>query len=1031
MKTQIKKYLLALTLLSTSTSHALDVRDLMWGINNTGRPLAVDINPLQSYRLQAVAGEDINLATPQKGRKIKVAVLDTGVDVSHANLSPFIKRNSEKCEAYEKLKQCLVVDNDTNSKKCRDAHLQAAANVYPADCTGWSILDQGITNTPNNIIGRPDFTDNSGHGTHVAGIITSVSQNVEIIPVQVVGDGPNQPIKPFSIDLSPSENVRNGYSTEMLSERVSRGIIYAMASGAEVINLSIGWPENQNTDIIKAAIAEAQRRGILIVAAAGNDSTNALLRPCQYKGVICVGAHAPDGSIASFSNFGYGVDIAAPGVEIVSTIPNAKRSVRLPGVKGFDLMSGTSQATPFVTGVVAEMLSRGISPQEIYPRLILGARKIKKEMPVLVGPVNGRAQQVDASTKYTKTVLSGLLDMTQSLQVQSQALILPANKDVPVINWDRKSANLQFKMTLKNYWAGLSNAKIQLVVRPTQDSAVEPQVVSVQALESTASWAQGQEKNFNVNLRIKDVADASQSRLPSELSYQVGVYVNGQPHRQFEIKADVLVTVSAAIAGSDVYQYQLNGEVPRGMKLSLIDEVLDNAKSRRDYFMVGKDDSKENHFNIALVRNTGAKYDIERTQSIKFDGDISLTRPQYKVRLDIDGDGRTEYMYGIIEYLDKELTIYGDYRNHFYIFDDQMNLKKYVIFDDKRAALPYTFYWMKVKGQLRPAWIGRGQEVVKNWDVTDLWSTDGDAQTAAKAAKSRVDIHAYYLDENFKLDQLKTNNENERIVDVIQSTGSNAANGIITVLIAKNRGTEMKPSYINDFSVATVQDGKLSAATRLDSSASGIEYRNLIDTFADKTMSLKSESSEYRGMMWYGLDAGQKQRITMIDLENMQLTDKLISSQRQVHDNALLVKAGFQSETQKGAFLITNSELEYHDLNTSQVVSRSLNRYSFFGDANFVELYFPITLTDRQNAGQKLPALFTTEQSALSRGIRMLTPVYNQQGQLQQMVSPARLRLISETGCKPLEAPVFLGDQNGYAMDYQCSNKILRILLKY
>ena len=70
---------------------------------------------------------------------------------------------------------------------------------------------------------------------------------------------------------------------------------------------------------------------------------------------------------------------------------------------------------------------------------------------------------------------------------------------------------------------------------------------------------------------------------------------------------------------------------------------------------------------------------------------------------DLDGDGQSEYILGVIEYLDKETTIYGDYRNHFYIFDSNMNLKQYIIFDDKRAAMPYSFYWMKVNGKLRPA----------------------------------------------------------------------------------------------------------------------------------------------------------------------------------------------------------------------------------------------------------------------------------------------------------------------------------------
>ncbi|MBY0554204.1 S8 family serine peptidase [bacterium] len=1028
MITQFKKYTLVLSLLS-STTYALNHQELMWGLNNKGTAINPYINPLQGYKLQAIAGEDIRLASPVKGRKVKVAVLDTGFDFTHADLQGVVARNAAKCEALEKLKQCQEA-KDADENACREEHLKAPENIYPADCQGWSILDQKIKNTPNNIIGRPDFSDRSGHGTHVAGIISSVSSNVEIIPVQVIGDGPNQPIKPFSIDLAPSENVRNGYQTEMLSERVSRGIIYAMNAGAEVINLSIGWPEDQNTDIIKEAIAEAQRRGIIIVAAAGNDSTNALLRPCQYKGVICVGAHSPDGSLSSFSNFGFGVDIAAPGVEVLSTIPNDIRSLRFPGHTGYDFMSGTSQATPFVTGVVADMLARGISAKEIYPRLMLGARPVKKELPLLVGPVNGTDQAVDASAPYTKTVLSGLLDMTRSLKVEAQALILPADKEVQYINWDRKSTDLKFSIALKNYWKDIKGQKVQVTVKPSVKSELEPEVVSVQAQQDLNNWAGGEEKSLNIQLKIKDQSDASLSRLPSELSYQVIVSIDGKAHRKFEVKATVLVNITEAITGGDVYGYDLVGQIPRGMKMTLVDEILDAKQAQRDYFLIGKDEKDKTSFDIALVRASQKSYQVEAAKKMKFDGDLSLTRPQYKVRVDLDGDGNSEYIYGIIEYLDKEATIYGDYRNHFYIFDNNMQLKQYVIFDDKRAALPYQFYWMKVKGQMRPAWVGKGQEVSNKVDVTDLWGVD-DSDTVVKNYKTKSDIHFYYLDENFKLQQLESDVKENRIVDIIQTSLTQAQQGLITVLMAKNMGTETKPSYINEFSVATVVDGKIATQTKLDTFSGGLGYRNLVDTFADKTLSMASEASEYRGTMWYGLEAHQKQRVTLIDVEQKQIFDKMISSQRAVQDSALLVKAGFQSKNRKGVFLITNSELEYHDLGSEQVVGRSLNRYSFFGDQNFVELYFPITLVDRMNSGQKLPALFTTEQSGLSRGIRMLVPVYGKDGKLQQMVTPARLRLKSEKGCKPLESPVYLGENSGYAMDYQCGAKILRFLLKY
>lgn len=1032
MKTfNYKNLIISLCALS-STAFGLEHQNLMWGVSNQigSNGIYIDLNPMQSYRVQSRQGQDVHLDQKNiNGKKIKVAILDTGIDFDHPDLKNYVIKNGGKCVAFAKLNQCLEEAADDSEKKdaCRTEHLQAEANVYPADCRGWSILDQDIKNTPNNIIGRPDFSDASGHGTHVAGTILSVTKNVELIPVQVVGDGPNQPIKPFSIDLSPNEDIREGFqSNDNLSERVARGIIYAMNSGAQVINLSLGWPEDQNTDIIKEAIVEAQNRGIIIVAAAGNDSTNALLRPCQYKGVICVAATRPDGALAGFTNFGFGVDIAAPGVEILSTIPMNKRSIRLPGFSGYDYLSGTSQATPFVTAVVAEMLSRGIPANEIYPRLILGARPILSELPVIVGPYNSKGLEVRTETSYKKTVLSGQLDLSNSVQVAAQPLILPADKETQVIDWDRQSSKISFQFQLKNYWKSISGKNISIQVKPTSASEIEPAVVKSQMMGSSSSWSMNEERAVQVDLQIKDQAKAELSRMPSELSYQVLVMIDGKLHRQFEIHAEVIVKLKKEMNNSDILHIPMQGTIPQGMTLKLVDEVYDADQANRDYFVTGQDSKDKQTFQIGLLKSSQGIYKMGDVRSIKFDGDVDQIRARYRMRLDIDGDGISEYVYGIIEYLDKDLTVYGPYKNHFYVFDQNLNLKKYFQFDDRRALLPLTFFWMKVGNSLRPAWVGLGQKVVTEWDITDLWGQDED-----KDIQTEMGIHFYYLDEDFKLAQVQPKDESQRIVDVVRPTLQQIQNGILPIMLAKNKGTELKPSYIYDFTLATVTNAQISTQKSVDSLNSSISYRNIVDTFADATMNLNASVNEYLGTMWYGLDAHQKQRVTLLDPASMKIYDRSITSNRSIFDAALQVRAGFQSKDRMGVFLTTNSEIEYHDLQSGKAVGHSLNRYSFFGDNNFVELQYPITVSDNLSIEKKLPGLFTTEGSGLSRGVKMLVPIFAKNGSVQQMVSPARLRLKTEKGCKSLESPVYLGQKSGYAMDYYCGDQILRVLLKY
>ena len=1031
--------LLALTL--GLQAQALQHQDLMWGLKNTGqnipgRMISIDLYPSQTYRLTSVAGQDIHLAAPQVGKKIKVAVVDTGLDLNHPDLKNYVYSRKEQCDLYNQFMQCQAARTDTQSNECRDQFLNAAPQIYPADCHGWSTLNIDLPMTANHIIGSPDFTDADKHGTHVAGTILSVTQNVEIIPVQVIGVGPNQPIRPFSIDLSPSEDIRQGFSDpNNLSERVSRGIIYAMNAGAQVINLSLGWNPGQNSQIILDAIAEAQRRGIIIVAAAGNDSTNALLRPCQFKGVICVAAHRPDGALASFSNYGYGVDIAAPGIQILSTIPMDRRSIGLPGEIGYDYLTGTSQAAPFVTGVVAEMLSRGIPANEIYARLILGARPVLAETPVIVGPINSPGVPVQVPQAYQKTVLSGLLDMTNALNAAAQPLILPADKEIHLINWDRRSKNISFQFALKNYWKSLAAGSVSVEVKPTRVSEIEPVVVKTVAMndKTPSAWSSQQEKTYQVNLEIRDQKDPSLSRMPSDLSYQVAVMINGKLHRQFEVKAEVVVNFTQNLSDSEIMTYPVVGERPKGMQLSLVDEVYDAKPQERDYLLAGNDDSKPNAFKIALVKFNQGRYIIGSAQSIDLDGDINMIRVQYKIRMDIDLDGHSEYIYGIVEYLDKDLMAEGPYRNHFFIFDENMNLKQHYKFDDRRAVLPYVFYWMRVGNSLRPAWVGRGQEVRTSWDVTDLWSQPHN-NGVIKDVKTPSGIHFYYLDENFKLAQVEAK-QNGKIVDVIQPTAAQQSAGILPLLIARNQGSDQNPSYINEFSVATIQNGTLSAEAKLVNLSQNMTYRNLIDTYADRALCLSQSRFEYQGMMWSGLDAHQKQRVTFLDLEQRKIYDQLMGPQRPIYDAALSVRAGFQSKTRRGAFILTNSEIEYHDMVSQQVATRSLDRYSIFGQSQFDILQLPTTLLDRTAPGEKLPALFTTSNSGLARGVQFKVPIYNKAGGIgSQLVSPARLHINVDrtaSGCFALDAPLYLGEQSGYAMDYFCGTKMMRVLLRY
>jgi thermitase len=193
----------------------------------------------------------------------------------------------------------------------------------------------GRVDTENDydfVNGDLDAFDDNGHGTHVSGIVAATMDNA----IGVTGVAPECRILPVKV-LSAA-----GWGD---SAGVAAGIQYAADHGAKVINLSL---EGTADRLMGAAVVYARSKGCLVVAAVGNDgSSTGASYPARYPGVVGVGAADRYGARASFSNYGTGVDVAAPGVGVFSTLPGDR----------YGNMSGTSMASPFVAGVAALLFS--------------------------------------------------------------------------------------------------------------------------------------------------------------------------------------------------------------------------------------------------------------------------------------------------------------------------------------------------------------------------------------------------------------------------------------------------------------------------------------------------------------------------------------------------------------------------------------------------------------------------------------------------------------------------------------------------
>jgi subtilisin family serine protease len=252
--------------------------------------------------VQSVWSADVASANP----KTVVAVIDTGLDTTH----PVMTGTNAVW---------------TNPNEIPGNGIDDDGNGYIDDVHGWNFVDNS-----------PTMYDDDSHGTHVSGIILSVDQNIY-----------STPLHDANIRIMPLKFL-NGSGVGSASDAIS-AIYYAVDNGAAILNNSWGGPDYSTA--LAEAIAFTYTKGVLFVAAAGNNGTSndsTPMYPANYDtpNVLAVAATTDADYIASFSNFGPStVPLGSPGVFILSTIPN----------DSFGTMSGTSMATPFVTGTAAQM----------------------------------------------------------------------------------------------------------------------------------------------------------------------------------------------------------------------------------------------------------------------------------------------------------------------------------------------------------------------------------------------------------------------------------------------------------------------------------------------------------------------------------------------------------------------------------------------------------------------------------------------------------------------------------------------------
>lgn len=465
-----------------SQAQADQLLERQWGLINQGQTLLQTNGDLTRQEVQGIPGVDINWVRPNEvqqklkaqgdealKREVVVAVIDSGIDLDHPEFKGRIWENP------------LCADLDEQTRLSRPCH-------------GWNFLKNSA-----------DLTDDDGHGTHVAGLIVANHDGQGI-----QGVTPEQ-VKVMALKVLSKEVNGFVYDGKIITDIIADALIFAINNGAQVVNMSLGWPKVIHTARMQAAIEEARKRDVLLVVATGNNNKDIPTYPCSSVGVLCVGAIDNQGSITEFSNYSGKVDLLAPGESIISTYPRSLESRTL-RIQGYETKRGSSQAAPYVASVAAvlKLLNPDATALEIQAWMLAATKQTQK-----VGEQkNSKYAALDMREALAKSSLKDFVtaDFKELLEIevseQGQFFF-----DLPIVNHLQDQEQLTVKVNffgntqevvLENLTSG-ARRKIRLEGQITDWSADSHGVLEVEISQDEKSLFQAS-TSIALSRRVEDVA---------------------------------------------------------------------------------------------------------------------------------------------------------------------------------------------------------------------------------------------------------------------------------------------------------------------------------------------------------------------------------------------------------------------------------------------------------------------------------------------------------------------------------------------
>ena len=908
-----------------------------WGLMNQGQTLIREKDDIHNLPMKGTPGRDIgwkNLVEKKFARRPIIAVLDSGVDLKHPELQGNLWKNNEECGKDPK------VDND--------------GNQLAGDCHGWNFTED------INSDAAKDPSDIDGHGTHIAGIIAALNNGSGI-----VGVVPNALIMPVKVMKDSNSN-----STVPSSESFARGIMYAVDNGADVINMSLGWPRSLETKLLRDAVYYALSSGVPIVAAAGNNNSSEALFPCAYDGVICVGASTIDGNFAGFSNFGGHVDVVAPGEGILGLHPSLLEPDFF-SIPGFELRSGTSQSAPFVAGLVAALKAQ--------------------DKDLTIDGIFAKIYQTKGKSDSGKYTLGGDATWNNLNKEISSSVVRPILKTIRQIVLRGSSPDSKLGVTIRNF--GLASGVVSVKVESLSEG-----IEFNSAAQNISNLNQGEFKDLTFDVRVLDLNAESNVKLKITIQSAEGEssYINEVPvvrdlrsDNDFKKNTFKFTDKVLPVGGTR------NGEV-----LALISTLESYTNSPTHEFFMRRTLKEEKKLELTLFTRKGNEY-VQGKSVLLIDNGVSLVN---FIRVDLNFDGKEDYFVQAIAENDGQKYFVFSFFNHdlkplWSGFQNvKLNLDSFI--ENMNEISFMKLEHAKYGKMMVPAFFTNGQlpkidQVISSWDRFDASRKKRLFYLEPNGSELRIRSLTTNVWENAVKKELKSKwfdtVETEQLLPV---SIEDAKNGKLRVLISVGQGTR-RDLFIHSFD------------TKMNTHGMKLPQLVLQTDSMDPLLSLTSKGLQNNGEVYFNIY--DRTRSKLVTTRGESQAGEYIFR----HDTETDLIAGhiasFEKDQNRFSVFQTREELVSIS-NEGERSSRPKLRYSFLSQKLLSEMYFPVSY---KRDGALNPALYVDATSVTGNRVYLFE---EQEGKL---ISSIRNSLIVPSNCKSLN-PSFSSSKGSHEFIFLC-----------